>query len=297
MPLDASSFIGNLSFFAGFSAASGKTLAVKAALADIRSVGTRAAILCAGYEGERPGPGAGGTNVELWGGEIFSTAADVVDRLDCEPAILAGALGSSALGPIVLARAGRRGRGILVGPSESSALAALADEAMRAQYPYHTILVDGALDRLSPISALPNAQLFCTARIDRANLPQVAQWMADLYRRAHLPLWNEGALMHNAPIVIDGPLSRMVLEKYAVQEHAAFMVKDFAHIFLRPEELTLLAAQNKLFVQKEIDFQGFIVALCDVSQEECEARLPPEVFASILSWNPYEDEKHEHGLP
>lgn len=297
MPLDASSFIGNLSFFAGFSAASGKTMAMKAALACIRGVGARAAILCAGHEGERPGSGAGGTSVEVWEGEIFSTAASFAGRLDCAPEIVAGELGTSALGPIVLVRAGRRGNGILVGPSESAALAAVADEAMRAQYPHHTVLVDGALDRLSPISALPNAQLFCTVRIDRANLMHMSQRMADLHRRSHLPLWTDEQLRRGAHIILDGPLSRMVLEKYAVQEHAAFVVKDFAHIFLRPEELALLAAQNKLFVQKEIDFHGFIVALCDVGQEECGARLPPEVFASILSWNPYEDEKHEHGLP
>ncbi len=151
-------------------------------------VGRQAAILCAGYEGERPGSGVGGTSVEVWKGEIFSTAAGVVERLDCAPEILVGALGSSALGPIVLVRAGRRGKGILVGPSESAALATVADEAMRAQYPYHTVLVDGALDRLSPISALPNAQLFCTVRIDRANLPQMTQRMADFQRRSIFPL-------------------------------------------------------------------------------------------------------------
>jgi len=251
----------------------------------------RVAILCAGYEGEGKGSGVGGTNVELWEGEIFSTAAGVVDRLDCEPTILAGALGSSALGPIVLVRAGRRGNGILVGPSESSALAALADEAMRAQYPHHTVLVDGTLDRISPISALPNAQLFCTVRIDRSNLLQVAQRMADMYRRAHLPLWNEGVLMHNAPIVLDGPLSRMILEDYAIQKNVAFIVKDFTHIFLKPQEISSLVEQNRLFVQKEIDFRGYIVALCDVDEEECGANLPAEVLASILSWNPYEGEE------
>ncbi len=287
MPLDASSFIGNLSFFAGFSAASGKTLAMKAALAYIRSVGMRVAILCAGYEGE----GGGGTSVGLWEGEIFSTAAGVIDRLDCAPEILAGALGSSALGPVLLARAGRRGNGILVGPSESSALAALAGEAMSMQYPYHTVLIDGTLDRISPISALPNAQLFCTVRIDRSNLLQVAQRMADMYRRAHLPLWHEGALMHNAPIILDGPLSSMVLEDYTIQKNAAFVVKDFTHIFLKPQEISSLVEQNKLFVQKEIDFRGYIVALCDVDEEECGANLPAEVLASILSWNPYEGEK------
>ena len=298
MSLDAALFAGRVNFIAGFAAASGKTMLAKAILALLRERGLKCALISAGYEGGRESAGALALKMpssemptfEVEKGEVFSTAADALPFLDCMPELIAGPAGSSALGPIVLARAERSGSAILAGPARNEALAALV-EAARHLHGIDAVIIDGTLDRLTQISVLPDPQLYCAVRADRADCQQIAKRMATFYQLVHLPKWDALRAREGEALIFEGALTSATLEKHKSAKDIPILIKDITRVFLRPDEIASLSAQGRLLVQQEIAFRGFVVALRDIEQEEFMSYLPPNVAEAIISWNPYGNEE------
>lgn len=300
MSLNAALFAGRVNFIAGFAAASGKTMLAKAILALLREKGLKCALISAGYEGGGREPaGAPALKMpslemptfEVKKGEVFSTAANALSFLDCMPELIAGPVGSSALGPIVLARAERSGSAILAGPARSEALATLV-EAARHLRGIDAVIIDGTLDRLTQISVLPDPQLYCAVRADRADCQQIAKRMATFYQLVHLPKWDASRAREGEALIFEGALSSATLEKHKSARDIPILIKDITRVFLRPDEIASLSARGRLFIQQEISFRGFVVTLRDIEPEEFMFYLPHDVADSILSWNPYE---HEEG--
>lgn len=305
MSLDAALFAGRVNFVAGFAAASGKTMLAKAILALLREKGLKCALISAGYEGggKRRGSAAVKSHApeasdlemlafdmpafEVERDEVFSTAASMLPFLDCLPELIAGPAGSSALGPIVLARAERSGSAILAGPARSEALAMLV-EAARHLPGIDAVIIDGTLDRLTQLSVLPDPQLYCAVRADRADCQQIAKRMAAFYQLVHLPKWDAPQTREGEALVFEGALSSAALEKHKGAKAVPIIIKDITRVFLRPDEIASLSVQGRLFVQQEIAFRGFIVALRDIEPEEFMSYLPHDVADSIINWNPYE---------
>jgi|DewCreStandDraft_4_1066084.scaffolds.fasta_scaffold00651_6 hypothetical protein len=301
MPLDTKLVCSHVNLITGFSSGCGKTSLAKAMMALLRMEGKRAALLTAGYEAGRATAGSAAANrIELLSGEAFSTSAASLPFADCRPQIEAGPFGSSALGPIVLARAGRSGNAILVGPGQNEALADASREALGLPG-IDAVIIDGTLSRLTQLSHLPEALLFCAVMADRANQHGIARRMEHFFRLVNLPQWNEGSSdrqISPACRRIEGPLTSAVLHEIYAERSSSrhktplppLVVEDMAHVFLSGQELEDLASSHMLFVAHPVRFAGFVLTLRDLSPEDFAASLPSSVADHILCGNPYEQD-------
>lgn len=301
MPLDTKLFCNHVNLITGFSSGCGKTSLARAMMALLRGEGKRAAMLTAGYEAERSAAGSAASNrIEIWTDEVFSTSAARLPFADCCPQIEAGPFGSSALGPIVLARACRTGNAILVGPGQNEALADASREALGLPG-IDAVIIDGTLSRLTQLSHLPEALLFCAVMADRTNQHGIARRMEHFCRLVSLPQWNEESSDGQnlrACCRIEGPLTSAVLQEMTADRAAGrqkeglppLVVEDMAHVFLSGQELEHLVSAHMLFVVHPVRFAGFVLTLRDLSFEDFAALLPPSVTDHILCGNPYEED-------
>ncbi|MCX8012809.1 MAG: hypothetical protein N3A02_00785, partial [Rectinema sp.] len=280
-----------------------------AMMAQLRAEGKKAAILTAGYEAGKGMPGGSPvvpTNrIELWPGEVFATSSSILPHMDCLPLIEAGPFGSSALGPVVIARAGRYGNAILVGPGQNETLAEASRDAL-ALPGIDAVIIDGTLSRLTQLSHLQEALLFCAVMVDRANCRRIAERMVHFLRLATLPEWkgrSESGLNSGTCHIIDGPLTSSKLAELSVKRAAApggertlpIVVDDMAHIFLSEQELESLVIHQRLFVARPTRFAGFVLTLRDLLLEEFLPNLPANVVDHIICSNPYEEDAYGMG--
>ncbi|MEJ5185066.1 MAG: hypothetical protein WHT81_08085 [Rectinemataceae bacterium] len=296
-------FARRISLVTGLGSGSGKTTFTKAALASLHRAGERCIIISAGFEGGTD-PVNGVSRVPVFqveGGDVFLTAARLLPLLDCAPVIMdvpsrtqtladesqqaRPPRGMSALGPLVMVRAGREGVALLAGPSRNDDLPRIIQRA-RELSGISTVLVDGSLDRISQISALPEATLFCSVMADKAGWQRAVHRMTVFHALVTLPVWQQQAAAMEAAVELPGLLTSELYGSIAANR-VAVVVDDMAHVFLSDQEVLALASQRRLHVRRKVTFGGFCVVLRDVDGIRFRQALRPDVDAAVCCWNPY----------
>lgn len=270
---------GSVTVVTGFEKGSGKTTFLNHALPIARKAGPIAAFTI-GVDGSLKAREAGMAvpEIRVEEGDVVLTtetfaraSAARFEVLECLP-------GRTALGRLLLGRAVRAGSVTLVGPEHLSLLAEAIDLVRRERW-VGSVLVDGAVNRITQVSALGEVRFAFTVRADRSNLARVAARVRAVAALSSLPGGSEG---HR----VEGPLTAETL-KQLPQGTSALSIEDFTKVFLEPTELSRTLERYRLHVRRTIELLCFAVTLRDVTREAFLGAVGADVAPRLL-FNPYE---------
>lgn len=299
--LKAEDFSGRVTFITGPEKHCGKTTLLNRALGLLRAAGESPAFLGVGFDGEardslstirKP-------RILVEAGELFVSAERYIRSSRVMPEILAVLPGSSALGRLALVRARRAGEVVLVGP-ERNEFAGWVIERIRGEGLARSIVVDGAINRLTQVSAFSGARFFFVLRLGPAELPKAARkvrLIAALSALPHLTLSPEfpeeglAAAAHAADLPLpvfslDGPLTTATV-KTIPPSAATVLVEDFTKVFLDETGLAALRRDRRLAVRCPFEFGGFVTALRGISPERFSEAVGDAVPEDLFIKNPY----------
>ena len=285
----AEDFLGRVTFVTGPEKHCGKTTFLNRALALVRGAGERPAFLSVGYDGEARDSltAARKPAVYVVPGDVVVSAERFLRDARILPEILEALPGGTAFGRICVARARRPGRIVLVGPEGNEGVARVL-AFLRDEGAARTVLVDGAINRITQASSWPGARLVFTLRAEASTLDRAARQARRLASLASLPAAPEGFGTGEGEKVLDGPLTPTTAA--ALPRTARNVsVEDFTKVFLDDGELRSFRAGRGLYVRVPIECAGIVAVLRGVSRKAFLARLD-EATAVRISFNPYETE-------
>lgn len=290
MILGASDFSGRVTFITGPEKGCGKTSLLNYALGLLRGAGEAPAFLGVGFDGEASALGAGAGSgaaaraprIACRAGEVFVSSEPFLRSSSCAPEILEALPGSTALGRLAVARARRDGLAVLVG-AERNEYSALAIGAIRSEGWARSVLVDGAMNRITQVSAFRGARFLFAVRASPGDLERNVRAMRRIYALARLPevAPGNGGTATAAPAGgsqpepscrVEGPLTDQTLARVPAAART-IVVADFTKVFLDDRALAALSRDRVLAVEHGIEFGGFVVSLRDLSRERFAAAL------------------------
>lgn len=287
----ARDFAGLVTFVTGPGKHSGKTSFLNRAAALVRrgdGGGSPLALLGAGYDGEVRDvlSGVRKPAVPVAAGDVFVTAARFLRAGGACPEVLAALPGSTALGPCCVARAGRDGMVALVGPETNAgldvALEAILDEGLA-----RTVLVDGAVNRVTQVAGRAGARVVYALRVDPATLARSVELVRRMAVLVSLPPAGDGdAGPRPGAYRLEGALTAESAARLP-REASDVIVDDFTKIFLDGSALAAFLAGRSLSVVRSIRFSGFSVVCRGVSDEAFLERLGDGELGQLVSFNPY----------
>lgn len=294
MILTASRLQGRVTFITGPEKGSGKTTLLNYCLGLLRVAGERPAFMGIGFDGEGC-PDDRSPRIACHEGEVFVTAASYLAASGCWPEVLEALPGSTSLGRLAVVRARRDGHAVLVGHEHNDSCARAID-LIRSEGWARTVLVDGAMNRITQVAVLAGAQFLFAARVNSENLSRNAAVIRRLVALASLPALPDlpgdlDALAEASGLPlpafgVDGPLTATSLA--GVPESAAtIVVDDFTKVFLDGPGLSAVCRERVLAVRTSVDFGGFCVALRDVDRDRFLLELADPAAAALIAFNPY----------
>ncbi len=284
MTMAASELSGRVTFVTGPNRGSGKTAFLNYALGLLRRSGEMPAFLSVGLDGEASTSGQA-SQIPCMPGELFLSVERFLRLSGCEPEIVAVLPGSGPLGRLAVARARRPGLAVLVGP-EGNELAAQAIAVMRDELGATSVLVDGAMNRITQVSAFSGARFYFVLGAGPGEVESVVRSMRRLRVLASLPELGDNAKGTPARF-IHGPLTGLTLSQMG-DGIGTIVVEDFTKVFLGWEALGALLRVSSLAVQHALDFGGFVLRLRDVERAAFAAALNDPELESMVVYNPYE---------
>lgn len=275
--------VGAVTAVTGFEKGSGKTTFLNHALPFLRQSGP-VAIFTIGVDGALKARDLSGTPPEITvePGDVVMTT-DTFARLGTASLEVLEALpGRSALGRLFLGRAVRGGSVTLVGSEHFSVLAETINQVRHENWA-RSVLVDGAVNRITQVSALGEVGFVFTVRIDRGNLTRAAQRIRNLSLLAALP---HDPVPLDESLCIEGPLTHSLLESLPKGTNK-LSLEDFTKVFLEPAELSRVLSRFQVSVRRAFPLLCVAVTLRDVSRVEFLSVAGESLVDSIL-FNPYE---------
>lgn len=293
---DTQKLAGSLLFVSGPEKNCGKTTTMLALAADLRRDQPERplALLTVGYDGEARDllSGARKPAVTVAAGDYFVTTERFLRAAGLCAEIVDTVPGATALGRCCIARAGRPGLVALVGPEGNSAVA-LALERLRELAPDATILVDGAINRITQLSGINGAKLIYALRIDQTGLDRNLDRLRRLSLLLQLP--SVATLEAQTPCVhVPGALTRESLARLvaagSVSQISALAVDDFTKVFLDLAELRALLRERGLFVRAAVSCAAVVTIARGLNDRRIRELLADSYLESLLVTNPYRQE-------
>lgn len=275
--------VGMVTAITGFEKGSGKTTFLNHALPILRQSGP-VAVFTIGVDGALKARDTSVTSpdIHVEPGDLVMTTDTFARSSTASFEILEALPGRSTLGRLFLGRALRAGNVTLVGSEHLSVLAEVIAQVRREGWAT-SVLVDGAVNRVTQVAALGDLSFAFTARIDRGNLARAAARIRNLGLLAALPVEPTppaGVLRIEGPL---GPTQLAGLPE-GVQK---LSIEDFTKIFLEPAELARALQRLELSVRREFRLLCVAVCLRDVTRPEFLRAIGDSMSETIL-FNPYE---------
>lgn len=308
-------YLGHVMFVSGPEKHCGKTTFMNRALFLARR-GTAAtdslppAVMTVGYDGEARDflTGVRKPAVPVCSGDVIVTAERFLRQSGTCPEILDVAPGVGALGRLCIARASRDGVVALVGPEGNRAVAWILETLVGGGHA-DTVLVDGAINRITQAASRTAARFVYVLRTDRASLRKavdrvrrigalmalpVAQPLAEQPPSGQ-PAGRVSAGTAGGSYYVDGALTSETAARIPVDIRSV-IVDDFTKIFLDRSELAAFTRERSLTVARQIDFAGFVVSCRGVSDEEFIRNLDDQSLAALVCFNPYQAASDRHAV-
>ena len=275
--------VGAVTAVTGFEKGSGKTTFLNHALPFLRQSGP-VAVFTIGVDGALKARDLRGSSPEIRvePGDVVMTTDAFARQGTASLEVLEALPGRSALGRLFLGRALRGGSVTLVGSEHFSVLAEAIAQVRRESWA-PSVLVDGAVNRLTQVSALGEVGFVYTVRIDRGNLGRATQRIRNLSLLAALP---HEPVPQEESLCLEGPLTHSLLETLP-QGTTRLSLEDFTKVFLEPAELARALSAFRVSVRRAFPLRCIVVVLRDVDRMEFLSALGEPSVDSIL-FNPYE---------
>ena len=285
MRLEAAGLSGRVTFVTGPGKSSGKTTLLNYALGLLRAAGESPAFLGVGFDGEARAADSRAPRIPCRAGEVFVSAERYLRSSACLPELLEALPGTTALGRLAVARARRDGLAVLVGP-ERNEHTAFAIDAIRDAGWARTVLVDGAMNRVTQVASLSGARFLFAVRASPGDLDRNVRAMRRIYELSRLPV--EGGIELPGPVArLDGPLTAQTLARVP-PEARSLVVEDFTKVFLEGPSLAALRRGRVLAVERGLDFGGFVVSLRDLPRKRFADALGDPAIEALVDYDPYE---------
>ena len=271
---------GAVTAVTGFEKGSGKTTFLNLALGCAHASGPTA-LFTIGVDGAHKAHEGAAAVAELrvQPGDVVMTTEAFARASDARFEVLEAVPGRTALGQLLLGRALRPGSVTLVGTEHLSTLAQLI-RRVRDEGWVHSVLVDGAVNRITQVSALGPMQFVFTVRVDPANLERVGARIKALSALAALPEAPASGLS------LQGPITPAVLAALPPGT-SALSAEDFTKFFLEPQELLRTLERYQCTVRRRFQLLCFSVALREVSRTDFLRAVGAQAADTIL-FNPFE---------
>lgn len=264
----------------GLEKGSGKTTFLNLALPVAREVGP-AAVFTIGVDGSAKAreDGSATPDIRVAPGDLVVTTEAFARASDARFELLEVLPSRSALGRLFLGRAVRAGAVTLVGSGSFVEMAEII-ERVRGEGWVASVLVDGAVNRLTQVSALGAARFAFTARIHPANLVKAAAKLQALAALADL------TAAEGSEHIWEGPLTPERLVQLPPPP-AALSLGSFSDAFLEPPDLRRLLTRHEVRLRRPLDLLCFAIVLRDLSRDTFLETVGPSVASRVL-FNPYE---------
>ena len=274
---------GRTVFIVGSAKNAGKTTLLNFALRRLHPLGG-VGFLSIGVDGEERDIvfGCPKPHIRAEAGDLLVTSDRMLQASELGWELLEVFPGSTVLGRLVLARVRRGGTVELCGPENNERLAPVLT-ALR-NHGARTVLVDGAVDRLTQVASLPGAGFVYVVRADPARLDSMQETMRLLHALAAVP--QAEGLPEDGTAVLSGALTRGRLAVLPAATHA-LVLEDFTKVFLTWREWKAAAKHLDIRFQRRWEIFFFCVVLWDVSRERFASGLEPELLEQVL-FNPHE---------
>jgi hypothetical protein len=283
--ISCADFLERVTFVTGPGKHCGKTTFLNHALALVRAK-CHPAFMSIGYDGDssdslslmrKPA-------ISVFPGDIVVSAQSCLLASRISPEIMEALPGSCPFGRPAVARARRPGNLVLTG-LENNESVGHALEFISAEKIASTILVDGAINRMTQIASFPRSRFIYVSRVEPAFLSKAVRDIKMIHRLATLSTAVPDEL--EQAFVIHGILSAAAA--VAVPESAqAVLVDDFTKIFLESGELSAFMSARRLLVRNGADLGAFVVILRGMSRDRFLDALDDVEVAAYVRFNPYE---------
>lgn len=220
-------------------------------------------------------------------GDWLVTARQALDRSDLAAEIHEVFPSVTILGPSVLARVVRGGSVELVGPGTNTQLARVLEYVV-SEAGIETVLVDGAINRVTQVAASSRGAYLYVLRVDRSNVARVVDTMRRLFRLQNAALATDDVLADETTRVVDGALTSEKAQGLDASCRT-IVVEDFSRVFLSHAELIALERRVQLRVLARIEFHAFVVNLHDVARRDFADMLGDPALAEKVVFNPYQE--------
>ena len=185
------------------------------------------------------------------------------------------------LGQLVVATTLRNGTIELVGPEFNEQLKNMVD-FIKTELNHHSIIIDGAASRLTPVSSIIDSGFYYVVNIDRRNLNKTLEQMQLLSLAAGF----EQTTNDERAFTVEGALTPGKLNSIP-KTTETIVINDLTSIFLNYEQLKHLIKQVNIKVTNRPMLKSYVVVLKDIAQEAFAQLYYNKGIQTELIINPY----------
>ena len=284
MIIDFQQFHKNTTFIVGSDKHTGNTTFLKYALRNLRAMGCRPAYMSIGVDGEGCDylDGISKPTIIVQPGDLVVTSAQCLESSDAAYQILNVFPQGTVLGRMALVNITRRGFVELIGPENNQQLSAVLDY-VKNETKADTLLVDGAVNRLSQVSSNQSAGFVMVMKVTASNLSRAAEQIRLIHLLIDLP---SGSNCDSMPIT--GALTESRLESIPA-DCKAISILDFTRVFLSYGQMRSLCENHSVSIRNKFILRYFIVNLFDVDRGAFEKMLDEHIKQHVV-FNPFMEE-------
>jgi len=272
-------------FIVGSRKNAGKTTFLNYALSRLRGE-TPVGTLSVGVDGEARDQvfGSPKPQVKAERGDLLLCAETALKGADLHAEILNVYPFRTAIGRPVLVRALRPGKAEISGPENNEQLGEILADMRR--HGARTVLVDGAVDRITQVASGGKAAFVYVAKVEPENLDSSAAGIKLVWSASGVPLCMAGEKLPEPVFIIDGALTAGRIPGKDVKRGTLIM-EDLTKVFLTWQQWTELRTRFELRFGAKPDLAAFVVNLCNVSRQDFEKKLASPELAGRIIYNPY----------
>ena len=190
---------------------------------------------------------------------------------------------NTTAGQIVMGKATRKTPIELIGPEDNDSLASIL-EVIKTRNQITTILIDGAINRITQLASAANPVYVFVATVDSRNVNEIMSELKRLSVLNEIPVWDKIATDSEE---IQGALTETRLTLISASCNS-LVVRDFTKIFLTLRSLLNLLQTRKIYFKNRFPMLFCVLNLKDISRQQCEDHLNKIGFSIDVLFNPYQ---------
>jgi hypothetical protein len=190
---------------------------------------------------------------------------------------------NTTAGQMVMGKATRQTKVELIGPEDNDSLASIL-EIIKTQHQITTVIIDGAINRITQLASAVNPVYVFVAKIDNRNVNEVMSELERLSVLNELPVWDNDL---TDTVEIHGALTETRLKEIPTSCNSIVLI-DFTKIFLSLRSLQNLIQTRKISFRNRFPMLFCVLNLKDISRQQCEVHLSKIGFSIDVLFNPYQ---------